>query len=279
MLRMHAAAAEAGRLSLLRRLLHRRRTSAPRILKTKGADSPPPSRNRLLNLLIDRRHAIGERVYASTRAYCAKRLNLHTHGAQVQEVWERGVWATAKMLHLPAGKVKPLFPNEAIFDQYVREAAAKYSVTVPLIKAVIAKESSFRPHVTRDEPHVKAPQYGIDGDRSYGLMQVLVSTARDRGYQGEPEGLLEPRTNVLVGTKHLAWLTKRYGDTTRVIAAYNAGSPRMSKVRIGEFENQDYVNKTTAWLKKFKAAEGANVVLASLTLPLLLLVLVYVLRR
>lgn len=90
------------------------------------------------------------------------------------------------------------------------------------VLAIIEIESSFRADAYRAEPQI--------GDASYGLMQVLYSTARDRGYQGPPEGLFDPATNIRIGMRQLKWswdflaARLRGGPTTAVwIGSYNAG--------------------------------------------------------
>ena len=90
------------------------------------------------------------------------------------------------------------------------------------VLAVIQIESSFRANAYRAEPQI--------GDASYGLMQILSSTAADRGYDGPPEGLFDPETNLRYGMAHLKWsfdyLYRRLGTApsrSLWIGSYNAG--------------------------------------------------------
>jgi len=86
------------------------------------------------------------------------------------------------------------------------------------ISAVIETESSWNPGAYRAEPQIN--------DGSYGLMQILVKTARGLGYTGDPDGLWDPATNIDLGTKLLNELRGRYGeDFRRVYSAYNSGKP------------------------------------------------------
>lgn len=94
--------------------------------------------------------------------------------------------------------------------------------SVPDVLAVIQIESSFRPSAYRAEPQI--------GDASYGLMQILSRSAADRGYDGPPEGLFDPETNIRYGMAHLKWswdyLARRLGAApSRAvwIGSYNAG--------------------------------------------------------
>lgn len=109
------------------------------------------------------------------------------------------------------------------------------------VLAVIEVESARDPQAFRFEAHIN--------DASRGLMQVLLSTARDRGYAGEPEGLFDPLTNVRIGMSHLLWgydfLASRFGRAPTAgewIGAYNAGVGNV----LGGFIPQGYVEKWAA---------------------------------
>jgi soluble lytic murein transglycosylase-like protein len=90
------------------------------------------------------------------------------------------------------------------------------------VLAIVAIESAFDPAAHRDEPHI--------GDASRGLMQVLLSTARDRGFVGDPAWLYDPVVSVQIGLRQLAWsrrfLADRLGRSpteAEWIGSYNAG--------------------------------------------------------
>jgi soluble lytic murein transglycosylase-like protein len=90
------------------------------------------------------------------------------------------------------------------------------------VLAVIAVESSFDPAAYRFEAKLN--------DASYGLMQILYSTARDVGYSGEPAGLYDPETNVLFGMRYIRWVqdfllsrTGREPTFDEWLSAYNGG--------------------------------------------------------
>jgi len=118
-----------------------------------------------------------------------------------------------------------MFNAESAFDPIVFANSAKYGVPPWVIKATIGKESSFNPKAYRAEPAI--------GDASRGLMQILLSTAKDLGLRGDPGddvlkigGLYEPALNIQLGTKLLAQLRSRYTSSPwdDIYAAYNAGS-------------------------------------------------------
>lgn len=116
------------------------------------------------------------------------------------------------------------------------------------VMAVIEIESSFRPGAYRAEPHLN------DGSR--GLMQILLSSARDRGFGGAPDDLFEPETNIRFGMRHLKWshdfLSQRLGDVSLSawIGSYNAGVGNALK---GYFPTQ-YIAKFMAARAKWERA-------------------------
>jgi soluble lytic murein transglycosylase len=110
-------------------------------------------------------------------------------------------------------------PRHRRFDREVHQAAERYGVDPALIKAVIWRESAFRPDAR-----------GRSGE--IGLMQIRELAAADwsssQGVFGFQMAHLEnPATNILAGTWYLARLLKRYEGTDDpvpyALADYNAG--------------------------------------------------------
>lgn len=59
---------------------------------------------------------------------------------------------------------------------------------------------------------------------TYGLMQLQERTARAHGLKGSVTNLLNPETNIKVGTSYYAAQVNRYrGDWMKAMSAYNAG--------------------------------------------------------
>lgn len=88
--------------------------------------------------------------------------------------------------------------------------------------AFVEVESGFNPNAYRFEQHLN--------EASYGLMQVLASTARDMGLQGPPEDMFDPATSLRIGIAYSRWcwdfLTRRLGrepTENEWIGSYNAG--------------------------------------------------------
>lgn len=117
------------------------------------------------------------------------------------------------------------------------------SIDDATILGIVDTESSFNPSAVREEPEIM--------DASWGLMQVLYSTARDYGYSGDPEGLLDPETNLLYGIRHLEHLYSVFGnDDEAVIMAYNEGEGNYKKGK----RAWNYYVRVTANIEKWRIA-------------------------
>lgn len=144
---------------------------------------------------------------------------------------------------------------------HIEEAADFHMHPVNLISAIVQVESAFDPSAIRYEPTFYAryvlgglfkPIYPCSKETeaharamSWGLMQVMGQTARERGFSGTfLSELCDPVVGLYCGCQHLTYLRSRYEDSygiEGVVAAYNAGSPR--KNHTGKFINQAYVEK------------------------------------
>jgi soluble lytic murein transglycosylase-like protein len=105
----------------------------------------------------------------------------------------------------------PLYPNETPeLRQLIDGAASRYDVPEDLVQRVVIRESRHRP-TARNGPY-------------YGLMQILPATARSMGFQGRPEALLDPATNLEYAVKYLrgAWLVSG-GNRDRAVGLYAKG--------------------------------------------------------
>lgn len=110
----------------------------------------------------------------------------------------------------------------AVVDTQRARVKAVSGIDVPheLAMAIIDRESYPRYNTLsyRKEPN---------GKESFGLMQILSSTARGIGFKGVGSELYLPAVGVFWGMLYLATQLKRYkGDVTKAVAAYNAGSAR-----------------------------------------------------
>ena len=85
-----------------------------------------------------------------------------------------------------------------------------YGVPLSLVRHVVERESTFNP-AARNGPY-------------WGLMQILPATARNMGYRGPKEGLLNPDINLKYAVKYLAgaYLVAQ-GDEKRADWLYRKG--------------------------------------------------------
>lgn len=108
-----------------------------------------------------------------------------------------------------------------IVDTYFRGR-----VDPAMLTAMMQIESSFRPSATRFEPHLN--------DSSFGLMQVLFSTAKwlrnELGYRAfslsDGAAMFDPATSVYFGAAYVDWLTKHPradGSEAWIVMSYNGG--------------------------------------------------------
>ncbi|MFO7820666.1 MAG: transglycosylase SLT domain-containing protein [Lentisphaeria bacterium] len=106
-----------------------------------------------------------------------------------------------------------------VYDKIIHQAANRHSLPPSLIKAVIRKESKFRPWAA-----------GKDGE--IGLMQIrraaVTDWERHSGRQCEYNGMLtNPRLNIEIGSWYLGrafnhWIDYRDAEVL-ALAEYNAG--------------------------------------------------------
>jgi hypothetical protein len=125
------------------------------------------------------------------------------------------------------------------YREYIIETSDKYGVEPQLIYATIMTESRGNPNSYRYEPRL--------GTASYGLGQILYTTALSLGYEGNPEGLYDPKTNIdLIGRYHKRSLD-RWGemDAYALTTAYNAGNPYGHAI-------PGHIPKFTKWYQTFQ---------------------------
>jgi len=109
------------------------------------------------------------------------------------------------------------------YDDRIIQAANRYGVSPSLVKAVIWRESRFQPEML-----------GTHGER--GLMQITEGAAQDWARAEKvaifaPTDLLDPKTNIEVGTWYLANALRHWSGKDDpvpfALAEYNAGRTRV----------------------------------------------------
>ena len=116
---------------------------------------------------------------------------------------------------------------ESAISPIIDAAARKHDVQPQLVRAVIERESAFRPCATS----AKGAQ---------GLMQLMPGTATDLMVR-DP---FDPAQNVDAGTRFLKQLIDKYnGDLAQALGAYNAGPSAMDQGKAPAYpETRGYVN-------------------------------------
>lgn len=106
------------------------------------------------------------------------------------------------------------------YSEYVSKYSQEYGVEEDLIYALIKAESNFVPNA-------------ISSKNAKGLMQLMYSTAEEIANKNEieltEENILDPDTNINIGTKYIATLLEKYECIEVALAAYNAGSGNVDK--------------------------------------------------
>lgn len=146
------------------------------------------------------------------------------------------------------------------YDAEVLTIADKHGLDPTLVKAMTLVESGGKAHAYRYEPGfwlrymAGKPEYdGANPERvssSYGLMQVMYTTAKQHGFSGSPEELFSPLVSLEYGCRHLRWLLDRCkGDVDMALAQYNGGEYGNTS---RPFRNTQYVVKVQQALANIK---------------------------
>ncbi|WP_338524066.1 lytic transglycosylase domain-containing protein [Pseudomonas batumici] len=137
-------------------------------------------------------------------------------------------------------------------DPIIHAAAREHGVDPHLVKAVIAKESSFRSAV-------------VSAKGAVGLMQIMPETAKRFGVEGGSRRavsrkLTDPRTNINAGTRYLGYLAELFPRRPDlVLAAYNAGEGAVRKYQhqIPPYpETRKYVAAVMTRYRALRSGEG-----------------------
>jgi hypothetical protein len=120
-------------------------------------------------------------------------------------------------------------------DVAIRQTAQRYELDAELLIAQVLIESSgkadafrFEPayyeRYIRTNPHARGARYGPLAACSYGLLQIMLETACELGFQGLPWQLFDPAIGLDWGAKYLRTLYDTCGkDMERALVAYNGG--------------------------------------------------------
>ena len=149
--------------------------------------------------------------------------------------------------------------NELLYPRFYRDTVEKYSaiyhISPALAYSIMRQESLFNKDV-------------VSSASAYGLMQIILPTARKFKPQVSVEELLTPEKNIEIGIKYLSELVKMFdGKIDLVAAAYNGGPSNAQKWKKDEKgnlvidsipfdETRNYVKKVLNNYEKYRRFYG-----------------------
>lgn len=128
-------------------------------------------------------------------------------------------YTSAPIEAIPMGYWRILFPQS--YWNIIKEEAAKNGLDPCMVASLIRQETEFNPSA-------------ISNRSAYGLMQLLPSVGKSMAKQEgmgrlDANQLLDPATNIRLGTRYLRQTLDRFGGTPEyTFAAYNAGDDRVT---------------------------------------------------
>ena len=138
---------------------------------------------------------------------------------------------TASIQSIPLAYWRILFPEP--WWETIKTESTKNNLDPYLVASVIRQESEFNPSA-------------VSRANAYGLMQLLPSVGRELARQEgmgslETFQLLDPATNIRLGTHYLRQTLDQFGGVTEyALAAYNAGGSRVTDWRAaGPYQGMD----------------------------------------
>jgi len=162
--------------------------------------------------------------------------------------------AAAADLLAPPARLRSEPPAMKRYATMLEQAAREFALEPALLKAIASAESGF-------DPDAVSPKGAI------GLMQVMPATAERYGLVGDArrslaQKLRDPRTNIRLGARYLADLTRLYPRQPRlVIASYNAGEGAVQQYQhtIPPYrETRDYVELVSALYAAYRSTAASE---------------------
>ena len=128
--------------------------------------------------------------------------------------------------NLIAESPKPTNPQaRRVAEYYAAMYARHYRVPIPLVHAIIQRESNWRP-------------CAVSPKGAKGLMQLMPTTARRLGVRDS----CNIEQNISGGVRYLAWLMRLFHNDLRLVAAgYYAGEDIVARRRLS-YHNRDVVS-------------------------------------
>jgi soluble lytic murein transglycosylase-like protein len=160
-------------------------------------------------------------------------------------------------------------------DKLFCSTARKFKLKAKFLKAVAVCESSLNERAYRFEPaffekYLKDKDEWKDKDprevsASFGLCQLMFTTAWGMGYRGDGEGLYDPVVNVTLGARYIRKLIDKckkerwhfntpFNPLSMAMARYNGGSYK-NPDKDGWIRNEAYVKKIFKTFRQLKEEE------------------------
>ncbi|MBN1840798.1 MAG: lytic transglycosylase domain-containing protein [Deltaproteobacteria bacterium] len=154
----------------------------------------------------------------------------------------------------------------------ITSAAEKAKLDPAIVYGVCVKESSLDPMAVRFEenyrwlfhPDLIRPTFcSLDTEKclqkfSFGLMQVMGATFRELGFRGWLTSIPQDiGVQLEYGCKYLQQKIKKYGRDEGILA-YNAGSPRKSKVPGKKYVNDSYLSEVLEYAREYISREAGG---------------------
>ena len=153
--------------------------------------------------------------------------------AHAMRLMKRAVpfYTSAPIDSIPMAYWRILFPQP--YWQDIKQSAAANGLDPYMVAALIRQESEFNPNA-------------VSPKEAYGLMQLLPSVGKQMARQEDmgrfrTEELVDPATNIRLGTRYLKQTLDKFGDKPEyAFAAYNAGDNRVLDWQaIGHYRDMD----------------------------------------
>jgi soluble lytic murein transglycosylase len=124
------------------------------------------------------------------------------------------------------------------YDHLISDAAKRYGVAAPLLKAIVKAESDFDPTA-------------VSKKGAKGLMQIMPENFKLLDIQ-DP---FDPKQNIMGGTRYFKQLYERFnGKLALSLAAYNAGPTAVDQYQgIPPYqETEQYIERVLKYYRNFK---------------------------
>jgi soluble lytic murein transglycosylase-like protein len=123
------------------------------------------------------------------------------------------------------------------WEEFIIRYCKEFGVDSDLVRAVLYTES-------------KGDPYSVSPKGALGLMQITQTTADFM----EADDIYDPEENIKTGVKYIAWLIKKYDETTALLA-YNAGIGMLEQDRIPS-ETRKFIDKVLSIKKMLKSQKS-----------------------